>query len=226
MPLTRNRLAAGFILLLVALIAAPLLMHRGERRPEMESGLPWQIETLPDGSTRVFGLVLGNTTLAEARTRLGGNLEIAIIARRGESGTLEAYLPEARSSYLTGKLILSVDAGPELIRQMIERSGGGKYMDSGAGRFELAPADQALALQRPLAALSFIPSVDLDETTILQRFGAPAERIRTSEHTEHFLYPAKGLDIALDARGKELLQYVAPRDFARLRTPLAAQAKP
>jgi hypothetical protein len=40
---------------------------------------------------------------------------------------------------------------------------------------------------------------------------------------EHFLYPAKGLDLILDRKGKEVLQYVAPRDFARLREPLTAR---
>jgi hypothetical protein len=55
---------------------------------------------------------------------------------------------------------------------------------------------------------------------ILQRFGAPAERIRQGETLEHFLYPAQGLDIVLDSKGKEVLQYVAPADFARLRAPL------
>jgi hypothetical protein len=54
----------------------------------------------------------------------------------------------------------------------------------------------------------------------VQRFGAPAERIRQGETLEHFLYPARGLDIVLDSKGKEVLQYVAPADFARLRAPL------
>ena len=36
----------------------------------------------------------------------------------------------------------------------------------------------------------------------------------------HLLYPDKGLDVVVDGNGKELLQYVAPRDFAELREPL------
>ena len=60
----------------------------------------------------------------------------------------------------------------------------------------------------------------MDEAIILQRFGTPAERIRQGETLEHFLYPDKGLDLVLDSKGKEVLQYVAPADFARLRAPL------
>ena len=36
------------------------------------------------------------------------------------------------------------------------------------------------------------------------------------------LYPKQGLDVVVDKDGKELLQYVAPQQFARLREPLLA----
>jgi hypothetical protein len=41
-----------------------------------------------------------------------------------------------------------------------------------------------------------------------------------SEKRVHLLYPEKGLDVVVDSDGKELLQYVAPRNFAELREPL------
>ena len=52
------------------------------------------------------------------------------------------------------------------------------------------------------------------------RFGEPGERLVVSEKRVHLLYPDKGLDVVVDGNGKELLQYVAPRDFAELREPL------
>jgi hypothetical protein len=55
---------------------------------------------------------------------------------------------------------------------------------------------------------------------ITQRFGQPAERIKAGTTFEHLLYPDRGLDIRLDTEGKEVLQYVAPRDFTRIREPL------
>ena len=45
-------------------------------------------------------------------------------------------------------------------------------------------------------------------------------RIHVSEKRVHLLYPDKGLDVVVDSEGKELLQYVAPKDFALLREPL------
>jgi hypothetical protein len=46
------------------------------------------------------------------------------------------------------------------------------------------------------------------------------------ENTEHFLYPEQGLDLQLNTKGKEVLQYVPPRDFSALRTPLIRDKKP
>ena len=60
----------------------------------------------------------------------------------------------------------------------------------------------------------------LDEATLIERFGTPGERLPVSSERVHLLYADKGLDIVVDAQGKELLQYVPPRDFARLREPL------
>ena len=74
----------------------------------------------------------------------------------------------------------------------------------------------------PVKAISVIPTVNLDEATVIQRFGQPGERLVMSEKRVHLLYPEKGLDVVVDADGKELLQYVAPRDFAMLRAPLVA----
>jgi hypothetical protein len=55
---------------------------------------------------------------------------------------------------------------------------------------------------------------------VTSRFGRPSERIRSSESVEHYLYPDRGLDVVLDSKGKELLQYVAPQQFELLREPL------
>jgi hypothetical protein len=46
--------------------------------------------------------------------------------------------------------------------------------------------------------------------------------VEISEKRVHLLYPQQGLDVVVDGNGKELLQYVAPRNFASLREPLRA----
>lgn len=184
------------------------------------SGLPWQVEVLPGGSARVFGLTLGDTTLGEAFNCLGGGLDVAVVARGSEAGALEAYLSDFSAGPLTGKLVLGVEAEAGAVARYRERATKSAYMDSGARRFTLHPDDLKDAQRARIAAITFIPSANLDAETALKRFGAPSERVRAGEHAEHLLYPHLGLDLLLDAKGKEVLQYVAPREFERLRAPL------
>ena len=89
-------------------------------------------------------------------------------------------------------------------------------------RITLHPDDLAAADRLPIRAISVIPTVNLDEATVVRRFGDPGERIVVSDRRTHLLYPKLGLDVVVDQDGKELLQYVAPRDFAMLRAPLVA----
>jgi hypothetical protein len=121
---------------------------------------------------------------------------------------------------LTGKLVLSITATASELGAMRDKAAKSDHLATGIRKFTLNDADRQRAERMPLAAIAFIPAAGLDEAIILQRFGAPAERIRQDETLEHFLYPARGLDIVLDSKGKEVLQYVAPADFARLRAPL------
>jgi hypothetical protein len=207
---------------MVAVIAMSALFRSGEKSdaPSVE-GLPWQIEALADGGSRVFGLTLAQSTLGDARRRFGIEVEIAVIAAPGEPGSLEAYYSNVTTGLLMGKMILAADLDRETVARLRQRAAKTEYMTSMTKKFILHRDDLALAWRAPIAGITFIPVASLDEATVLRRFGVPAERIRVDEQTEHFLYPEKGLDLILDSKGKEVLQYVAPRQFARLREPLA-----
>ena len=218
---------ALFVAIVVALLAVPLLFIDREAAPPTlpTEGLPWQIEALPDGRTRIFGLVPGGSTLADARDRFGSDAQVALIVAPGESGSVEAFYESVKAGVVTGKLILTLETVTAQREAMLKRAVKADFMDSTTRRVELAEADLQEMNQVKLMAITFIPSANLSEDIILQRFGTPAERIRAGEQVEHFLYPERGLDLRLDTKGKEVLQYVAPRDFARLRDPLIAAAK-
>lgn len=213
-----------FAAIVAALLAAPLLFISDDGKPveQAAEGLPWQIEVLGEGYARVFGLTPGSSTLAEALARLGNDAEVALIVAPGESGSVETFYQSVAAGFVAGKMILTIETTLAEREEMLKRAVKAEYMEGTTRRITLADGDLQALKKARIAAIAFIPAAQLDEAVVLQRFGAPAERIRASEHTEHFLYPAKGLDLRLDARGRELLQYVAPRDFERLREPLLA----
>lgn len=188
------------------------------------SNLPWQITTDGQGGSLVFGIKPGVSTFAEVKQRLGDEIEVAIIAEPNEIGAVEGYYSQVALGFVLAKVVVTVDFAPEAITAMRERALKAKHMESMTRRITLHPDDLAVVARTPIRAISVIPSVNLDEATVLQRFGEPAERVVLSDKRTHLLYPKNGLDLVLDLDGKELLQYVAPRDFARLREPLLAAA--
>jgi len=190
-------------------------------------GLPWQIAIQDDGGSRVFGIDLGRTPLAQAAERLHSELGWAVIAAPGEAGALEGFADNFQAGFVSGRLVLATEVDPARIARWRERLGRGEVYEGGSRRQPIA-ADATVAAEaasEPVVALSFVPAVNLAEATLVQRFGAPAERLPGADGEWQLLYPARGLAIALPAQGRPLLQYVAPRDFERrLRAPLLASA--
>lgn len=228
--------AASLALGALIVLGHDLLAPRDTARASAKAaGLPWQVEILPGGASKVMGLTLAPSaaaaglsqaasTLADAQQQWGEAMQIAIIAAPGEDGVLEAFVDPASAGFITGKAVITAQLNRDDIRAMRERAIKSEFMESTTRKYTLTPADLQTALKAPITALSFIPQANLDADTVVARFGTPAERVRSNGHLEHFLYPAKGLDLALDSEGKELLQYVAPAEFDRLRQPLLKPA--
>lgn len=222
-----KKIVLALVALGLLLIVAPLLFspNKGEIARSQQN-LPWQIETLPDGHSKVFGLELGRSTMEDARRAFGPDIELAIVRAPGEKGSLEAYVSTATLGFVTGRLVFAAAIDDATLEEMASRPAKSEYMESTTRKLTLDGRDRPRAWAAPIRSISFIPSINLDEATLVQRFGPPAERLPGSADSTHLLYPDKGLDIILDAKKKELLQYVAPKDFALLRAPLAKPSAP
>jgi len=221
-----------FALYLIAFIAlallVPFFIPFGGKPDGVDPNrnLPWQIDLDGQGGSAVFGIRPGVSTLADVRRKLGADIEVAIIAGPDEIGALEGYYAQVPLGFVLAKLIVTLDVSTETVAAMRERALKAKHMESMTRRITLNPEDLALAENLPVRALSVIPTVNLDEATVIQRFGQPGERLAVSDKRVHLLYPEKGLDVVVDGDGKELLQYVAPRSFSLLREPLRMNAAP
>jgi hypothetical protein len=216
-----RRLIPILALILVIFAGIPFVFRNTAQSPQMLHDLPWQIEVLPDGTSRVFGIVLGRATLNDVRAQLGDDMELAIIVVPGETrGGLEMFYSRYTAGLLSGKLVVAADVAPERLAQMRERAVKAEYMQSGARKFRLNPDDLAQAWQARVMGITFVPAVQISAETARKRFGEPAEVLSPSQGTRHWLYPDKGLDLIINEPGKDVLQYIAPRDFSRLTDPL------
>lgn len=214
--------ALSIIALIVLALALPLLFSSPEPPPQEQqlTDLPWQVTVDEKGDSKVFGLIPGISTLADVRQHFGDEMEVAIVATPDEAGNLEGYYSQVKVGFILGRLIVTLDIAPETIIEIRERALKARHMESTTRKITLHPDDLATAEKTPIRAITLIPNANLDEEVIIQRFGQPAERIVASETLTHLLYPDIGLDVVLDTKGKEVLQYVAPRHFDQVRTPL------
>lgn len=222
-------LAAGVIVLLLALALPLWRMATGGDDAAAQpraTGLPWQVTLLQGadaGRSEVFGLVPGRDTLANAEALLQDRLQVALVARLGEVGVLEALVDPYVAGFVAGRLVLAFDADAAPLARWRDQAVGSQPMDGGVRRFTLRAADHDQARQARLVGLSFLPTVRLSEADVRQRFGPPAEVLVQPGGSQALLYPDRGL-VATVAEGQRgVLQYVAPMDFAqRLRAPLTA----
>jgi len=205
-------------LLIVVLLAAGLVFFKSNEKASDApvTGLPWQIDKLPDGATRVFGITLGQTTLGAAIDLLGDDMDLAIIAAPDEAGSLEAYYSHYSAGPITGKLILILDVTPDVLLSLRDRA----FQDGGTRRYHLHPDDLPVAYRAPVRVITFMPSFNLDEEIVQARFGTPTEVIQVHAEQKHLLYLDKGLDLVMNNDSKELLQYLHPHAFSAHRAAL------
>ena len=211
--------------LLFTLVALGLGMLLPSKSTEGPVYLPWQIEKTASGSTRVFGLEPGSSTLAEVQQRFREVYKVNMFVREDGEKVVEVYFDSITLSGLRARVILVMDLTPEQLSGFYERGERIATMSSNRDTRKVTLTDsdlQSLAAM-PFASLTYLPKSNLNAELVEARFGQPAERIRekgTEEIVEHWLYPQLGLDLALHEKGKEVLQYVQPSRFESVRKPL------
>ena len=220
------------LLALIVLIAV-LVIYRQQPSPgtvnttqqvAKQHGLPWQIE-LDNGHSRVFGITLGGSTLANAIAVLDRDYELAVLAKYQQVGALELFYSHFSSGQLQGKLILVVDADDTLLSSLKTEAKSVGRLDNGTEKYQLSEQQFISVQPLPIRSITFAPKARLNQEMIELRFGSSQSIISTSETVTHYLYPQLGLDILIDTEGKDLLQYVAPKNFSALQHKLLLTAE-
>jgi len=210
----------GFVILITAI--------NDKRYQITPDNLPWQITITKSGQSKVFGITLGQTTLRDAFQVLNVYPQTALFAHKDGRKSLEAYISSLSLSGLTAKMILEYDVTDETMQRYIEDSVDREGMPSGAFKYKLNEEDLLQAMQSKVKSISYIPYAQFDDEIIMQRFGLAAETVEVDDQSSILLFPDLGLSIAYNQEDKEILQYVAPGQFDRLRQlayEAASQAK-
>ncbi len=216
---------------LLAFIGIMLLLP-DENIEDQTPRLPWQVEQDGQGRTRVFGFTLGETTLGEIRRLFKEEGEVNLFARlspdhQAVGYAVEAYFDQIYLNRIRGDFVIGIQADPATLAPMYERGLRISQLGSGAKKVKLDPADIATLETLPIAAITYLPWKSLDAEIVMKRFGDPAEkRLEPKTGVSHWLYPDKGMDLAMDKKGGVVIQYVNRDAFADLIAPLETPAKP
>jgi hypothetical protein len=209
----KNTIAIAAVVIVVGLIAMLWI----EPEPFEPGTFPWEITVRPDGSAEVFGLVTGVSTLADANHRFGPAPEVAVFSDSSGPRSVEAYYDSVVMAGLKAKVILELAVEPSALATLEAGAIDREATPSGSYRSKLAIEDVRTLLATPIQSITYIPGVDLEKETLRLRFGDPSDVRPAANDSEYWMYPGKGLAIAVNADGREVMQYVAPRDFERLR---------
>ncbi|MEJ2141629.1 MAG: hypothetical protein P8Y24_04625 [Gammaproteobacteria bacterium] len=184
---------------------------------------PWQIKLTTAGNSQVFGIEMGETPLGHAARTLNKRYEMGLFEDKQGRLSLEAYFNEVTRGGLSGKVIALLETDNQQLLTFKAHSLKGKRQDSGEIKYILTKNDQQVSEQLIIASLSYIPYVNLDKDMIEKRFGIADEMIKAKDGLVHYIYRKKGLDIIFNEDGKEVLQYVSPKNISQLLQPLQSQ---
>ena len=184
---------------------------------------PWQIKITPAGNTQVLGIELDKTPLGIAASTIKRRYELGLFESKQGKLSLEAYFNEVTRGGLSGKLIVLLDADDAQLQAFKTNSLKAKPQESGELKYGLLRKDQKLAEQLLVSSLSYIPYVNLDKELIEKRFGMADKIVKSKDGLTHYIYLKKGLDVIYNDDGKEILQYVSPKNIKQLLKPLENQ---
>jgi hypothetical protein len=192
---------------LVAVALAILLP--GGRHADSNPKLPWQVHLTPEGKVEVFDLVLGQSTLANARDAFQSEGKVNLFIDDTGNPTLEAYFERVFLSGLRADFVLVLDADKALLTRIYNHGSRISRSTNLTHKVELSSGDLQLVGDLAVKLINYIPYANLNEKLVSSRFGQPGKKITETETgITHWIYPDKGVSIGINPKGKELIQYM------------------
>ena len=225
------KIISGIVAFAIIALAIGLMIPGGQEPPPQT--YPWQIDITADGATRVFGITLGKSTLRQAEQVFQAEAELSLFEVPDDNGQrnkdrrnngqriIEAYFDKVDPGGLSARVIAVMDIAQDQLQAIYQRGIRISTLGDGSRKVTLHEEDVQHVRGSTIAGMTYLPRIRLDTALLEKRFGKPAQVIKENDNdTTHWLYPGKGLDVALDTHGNAVLQYVLPSRFNQLIEPL------
>ncbi|MDJ0881014.1 MAG: hypothetical protein QNJ56_05140 [Gammaproteobacteria bacterium] len=208
----------AFKIILIATVLAFILFYFTLEEPSDQAvQMPWHVTIHNENNSEVFGVMLNQMTLEEARQKFGQLEGIALFQNKDGRFNLEAYFGKVSIGPFAARLIVTLNAPQSALEALQDHSVKRVKTDDGSTRWTLTAQKQVEQGLRTIKTLTYIPSYGgMDAEYLKQRFGSPATQERIDETTELWSYPHLGVRIMLDNDGKEMFEYTSLADFPTL----------
>lgn len=216
-----RKIVFGIIAFVILAIGASILLPGG-KKVEENPRLPWMIDVDIDGKTEALGIKLNHSTLYDAQLNFNQEPEVTLFRSPEGKMVIEAFFNRIFLSGLKANIVLSMDVSQEDAEAMFDRGLRISQMGDGSKKVDLSEVDIQTLLKTPFSSMTYLPAANLEPDLVESRFGVPSQKVAETETIEHWLYPSKGLDIAVNADGKEVFQFVLPKNFDKVMEPLKA----
>lgn len=196
-------------------LAMFVYMQPGGQQTRQFDNLPWQVQVVDEQRTRVLGITLGETTMAD----LMGYLpvpEIRMFVDPDGTRSVEAYYVNARIEPFETNLILRPDLGEQELDRIEAGTTSERPMPSGARRYGLDDDTLGTLGNVPVVEMSYIPRARWDGDLLRRHFGEPAERMQIDSNHSYWLYPDRGVAVLLPDRGRPTMHYTTQERWSRV----------
>ena len=214
----RKILLTVVVLRLAALALAILLP--GGRSIEQNPKLPWVISIDREGFPMVFGLTIGKSTLEDVRRNFQEQGITNLFVSPDRQLAVETYFQGLYLSGIKADMVVTLDLPQSQLDRIYDQGLRISQLESGAKKVKLTEQNLESVAGGIIGHITYIPSADLTEDLIRNRFGEPSGQTAEESGIVHWLYPEKGLDIAVNPNGREVFQYVQPSRFDTVTVPL------
>jgi hypothetical protein len=202
------------VLLLTGLVIFFVTPPADHEQTMQRTDLPWLVTVEPDGSSRVFDLHIGTSTLKDAIAKFGNPEAVALYIRESGTRDLETYFGTVSMGPLKAKIILNLLVDGKRLDEFEANAIKQEFSAEGDKKLLLDSEDKQSLGDARIAGITYIPTYKgLEADFFRERFGEPAAwKVEDEEHVQWF-YPDIGLTLLMSTEGREILQYRMPRDF-------------
>ncbi len=214
------------ILAVIGVILAAIFLLTPRHAPDapMQNVFPWDIKT-SNGKTSVFGITLGVTPLQTLMDTVRDEGNTAIFVDTGKQPDVETFFKTVNLGGFQARIVAVIGASKAMLEKWASHAHKMQSQASGASKIKLTGSNLEEAKKQPVIAMTYLPRVAYDETTVRQRFGEPQSIAKISDDEQYWFYPAKGLILNLNAKSREVLNYLQPEAFDKTRADILKLAE-